>query len=175
MREFNSLRSPHFLRARLTASRRPLKPVCEAQFLGPQPPPAGAIWRRGVPRLGVPRNAEVPGSRPGRPASFLAGIVQRKGQNATNVQIGVRFLIPVPDLRPVVQFAQDAALRTLKFRFDSGGLDQHCGAGWYPGRRLPIGAGQFSELEAVVAERQRRPIVYRDQKGSTPFHRAMRS
>ena len=25
----------------------------------------------------------------------------------------------------------------------------------------------------MVAERQRRPIVYRDQKGSTPFHRAM--
>jgi hypothetical protein len=50
-----------------------------------------------------------------------------------------------------VQSGEDAALRTLKFRFESGGLDQFC---------------------AVVAERQRRPIVYRDQKGSTPFHRA---
>ena len=50
-----------------------------------------------------------------------------------------------------VQPGEDAALRTLKFRFESGGLDQFC---------------------AVVAEGQRRPIVYRDQKGSTPFHRA---
>lgn len=50
-----------------------------------------------------------------------------------------------------VQAGEDAALRTLKFRFESGGLDQVC---------------------AVVAERQRRPIVYRDQMGSTPFHRA---
>ena len=52
-----------------------------------------------------------------------------------------------------VQSGEDAALRTLKFRFESGGLDQFC---------------------AVVAERQRHPAVHRDQEGSTPFHRATR-
>lgn len=72
---------------------------------------------------------------------FQAGIVQGTGWNATNVQIAVRVGIPVPD----------AALRTLKFRFESGGLDQFC---------------------AVVAERQRHLIVYQDQEGSTPSHRA---
>ena len=83
-------------------------PVFEAGFGRSirSPPATGRLrhGRRGVPLLGVPLNAEVPGSRPGRPASCLAGIVQRKGQNATNVQIGVRLLIPVPDLsagRPI--------------------------------------------------------------------------
>ena len=84
------------------------------------------------------------------PANSFAGVVQRKGQNATNVQMGVRFPPPVPSgLRPT---GKDAALRTLKCRFESGGLDQSF---------------------AVVAERQRRLIVYQDQDGSTPFHRAM--
>ena len=70
-----------------------------------------------------------------------------------------------------VQAGEDAALRTLKFRFESGGLDQDFLEG---GQSCPQPA--FSRLwplkRAVVAERQRRPIVYRDQKGSTPFHRA---
>ena len=59
--------------------------------------------------------------------------------------------MPVPPA--LVQSGEDTALRTLKFRFESGGLDQFC---------------------AVVAERQRHPAVYRDEEGSTPFHRAMR-
>lgn len=67
---------------------------------------------------------KVPGSRPGRPARFFAGIVQRTGRNATNVQIGVRLLMPVPCFAAGRPIAQDAALRTLKLGLESPLVDQ---------------------------------------------------
>lgn len=67
---------------------------------------------------------KVPGSRPGRPARFFAGIVQRTGRNATNVQIGVRLLIPVPSFAAGRPIAQDTALRTLKLGLESPLVDQ---------------------------------------------------
>ena len=78
--------------------------------------------------------------------------VSFKGKDRTLRTFRLPFESAYPCHPAFVQSGEDAALRTLKFRFESGGLDQ---------------------FYAVVAERQRRPIVYRDQKGSTPFHRAL--
>ena len=77
--------------------------------------------------------------------------VSFKGQDRTLRTFRLPFESAYPCHPAFVQLGEDTALRTLKFRFESGGLDQFC---------------------AVVAEWQRRPIVYRDQEGSTPFHRA---
>ena len=79
--------------------------------------------------------------------------VSFKGQDRTLRTFRLPFESAYPCHPAFVQWGEDAALRTLKFRFESGGLDQFC---------------------AVVAERQRHPAVYRDEEGSTPFHRAMR-
>jgi hypothetical protein len=71
----------------------------------------------------------------------------RKGQNATNVQTGVRILIPVPPARRST--GQGISLRRIRSEFES----QRAG-------------------HAVMAERNRHLIVDQDQEGSTPFHRA---
>jgi hypothetical protein len=50
-------------------------------------PATTGLWRNSAARLTLTQ--QVPGSRPGRPAKgFHAGIVQRTGRYATNVQIG---------------------------------------------------------------------------------------
>ena len=110
--------TPFLLRARLTASRRPLKPAFEVQFLGPQPLAAGAI--------GSASDSDSEGSRfeAWAASQSLAGIVQRTGRNATNVQIGVRLLIPVPSFAAGRPIAQDTALRTLKLGLESPLVDQ---------------------------------------------------
>jgi hypothetical protein len=71
----------------------------------------------------------------------------RKGQNATNVQTGVRILIPVPPARR--SMGQGISLQRIRSEFES----QRAG-------------------HAVVAERNRHLIVDQDQEGSTPSHRA---
>src|ERR1035438_10449668 len=70
--------------------------------------------------------------------------VSFKGQDRTLRTFRLPFESAYPCHPAFVQSGEDAALRTLKFRFESGGLDQFC---------------------AVVAERQRHPIVYRDPEG----------
>lgn len=117
LREFNSLRSPQFLRARLTASRRPLKSAFEVQFLGPQPLAAGAIG-------GAPRS-ERGGSRfEAWAASQTFTRASSKGQDGTlrTYKSGFDSSCPYQSSagRPI---AQDAALRTLKLGLESPLVD----------------------------------------------------
>ena len=106
---------PILLRARLTASRRPLKPAFEVQFLGPRPLAAGAI--------GSASDSDSEGSRfEAWAASQIFGGYRSKDR--TERYVGVRLLIPVPSFaagRPIVQ---DAALRTLKLGLESPLVDQ---------------------------------------------------
>ncbi len=98
-------------------SRQSLKLASSVRFAHPLPLAAGAIG-------GAPRS-ERGGSRfeAWAASQFFAGIVQRTGQNATNVQIGVRLLIPVPGFSAGRPIAQDAALRTLKLGLESPLVD----------------------------------------------------
>src|SRR5215469_3202124 len=108
---------------RLVESRQPLKLASGVRFAHPLPLAAGAIG-------GAPRS-ERGGSRfeAWAASQFFAGIVQRTGRNATNVQIGVRLLIPVPSFAAGRPIAQDTALRTLKLGLESPLVDQFCGVG----------------------------------------------
>ena len=126
------------------ASRRPLKPAFEVQFLGPQPLAAGAMG-------GAPRS-ERGGSRfeAWAASQFFAGIVQRTGRNATNVQIGVRLLIPVPG------FSARSSNRT-----------GHSAPNAEIGVGIPTGR-PFRGVGRLV----RHLIVDQDDAGSIPVHRA---
>jgi hypothetical protein len=84
---------------RLVESRQSLKLASGVRFAHPLPLAAG-----GAPSGpgGAPRS-ERGGSRFEAWAASQFLRVSFKGQNATNVQIEVRLLIPVPRFRPVVQ------------------------------------------------------------------------
>ena len=133
-------------------SRQSLKLTSSVRFAASQPQPGRSAAGR------CSLTADVDGSSPS-PAAILQHVskcfkrVSFKGQDRTLRTFRLPFESAYPCHPAFVQCGQDTALRTLKFRFESGRLDQFC---------------------AVVAERQRRLIVYQDQEGSTPFHRAMR-
>ena len=102
-------------------------PVFEAGFgRSIRSPPATGRWRngrRGVPLLGVTLNAEVPGSRPGRPASFCGYRSKERTERYERSDWGSTPHTRTKGFRPVVQFAQDAALRTLKLGLESPLVD----------------------------------------------------
>lgn len=76
------------------------------------------------------------------------------GQDCRLRTCGSEFKSPGAYHRPFVQSGQDAALRTPKFRFNSGEADQSLRIGGRPARHS---------------------AVYRDYAGSTPVRCAMRS
>ena len=139
----------HLKGVRLVVSRQSLKLASGVRFAHPLPLAAG-----GVPSgPGSAPRSDRGGSRfeAWAASQSSAGIVQWTGWNATNVQIEVRLLIPVPGFWAGRPIAQDAALPTLKLGLESPLADQFL---------------------AVMAERLRRLIVDQDQVGSTPTHRA---
>ena len=152
LREFNSLRSPHCEEGG-SVSGKP--PVFEAGFgRSIRSPPATGRWRNLAARRAL--NAEVPGSRPGRPARFSR--VSFKGQDRTLRTFRLRFdsSYPYQGFRPVVQSNSQSRAR------GSSTPDAEIGAG------IPTGRPVF----AVMAERLRHLIVDQDEVGSTPIHRA---
>lgn len=104
---------PILLRARLTASRRPLKPAFEVQFLGPQPLAAGAI--------GGASDSDSEGSRFEAWAASQFLRVSLKGQDGTlrTFRLGFDSSYPYQVLRPVVQ-----SHRTQR--------SERCNWGWNP-------------------------------------------
>ena len=110
--------TPFLLRARLTASRRPLKPAFEVQFLGPQPLAAGAI--------GSASDSDSEGSRfEAWAASQSFTRASSEGQDGTLRTYKSGFDSSCPYQfsagRPI---AQDTALRTLKLGLESPLVDQ---------------------------------------------------
>ena len=97
-------------------------PVFEAGFgRSIRSPPATGRWRNLAAHRAL--NAEVPGSRPGRPASFSRVSFKGKDRTLRTFRLGFDSSYPYQVLRPVVQFAQDAALRTLKLGLESPLVD----------------------------------------------------
>jgi hypothetical protein len=127
------------LGGRLVASRQSLKLTSGVRFAPSQPQPGRSAAGR------CSLTADVDGSSPS-PAAILKCFrrVSFKGKDRTLRTFGLPFESAYPYQSGLRPSGEDAALRTLKFRFESGGLDQVCGAGWYPGwypaRRLAIGA-----------------------------------
>ena len=129
LREFNSLRSPHLKGVRLMESRQSLKLDGAFDSLTP------CHWP--LAQFGSAPRSERGGSRfeAWAASQFFAGIVQRTGRNATNVQIEVRLLIPVPRFSTGRPTAQDTALRTLKLGLESPLVDQF--SRWWPSGEAP--------------------------------------
>ena len=146
---FSSWLETQLLGGRLVESRQSLKLTSGVRFAPSQPQPGRSVEGR------CSLTADVDGSSPSPAAIFenaLSGY-RSKDRIGRYERSDCRSSRHTRTNPAFVQSGEDAALRTLRFRCESGGLDHFC---------------------AVVAERQRHPAVYRDEEGSTPFHRAMR-
>lgn len=156
---------PILLRARLTASRRPLKPAFEVQFLGPQPLAAGAIgsasdsdsegsrfeaWAASQIFCGYRSKDRTEryersdwGSTPHTRTKVFGRSSNRTGRSAPNAEIGVG----IPTGRPILRCRPTGEALDCRSRLD--GFDSRTPRQVFRGCRLTAGSLDLTQRMRV--------------------------